>query len=67
VDRVSDEELAAAMAANFDEDGNDLALARWVASMTPEERAQAEANLRACIAEARANLQPKTPRDAGDV
>jgi hypothetical protein len=63
VNRVSDEELAAAMAANFDEDGNDLALARWLASMTPAERAQAEANARAFAAELRATLRPRTRRD----
>jgi hypothetical protein len=53
---------------HFDEEGNDLALAAQLAAMTPEERAQAEANVRAFIAEARANLRPRKRRDgSGDV
>jgi len=46
VSRISDEELAEAMAANFDEYGNDIALARDVAAMTPEQRKRSQDNLR---------------------
>ena len=39
---ISNEELAAALAANIDEDGEDRSLAEWTAQMTPEERRQAD-------------------------
>lgn len=62
---VSMEELEAAMAAGIDEDGNDLRLAQWVASMTDEERRESEENLRRSIEQARASLRKH--RDADDV
>jgi hypothetical protein len=40
-------------------EGNDLALAAQLAAMTPEQRAQSEVNVRAFIAEARANLRAR--------
>lgn len=43
---ISNEELAAALAANFDEDGEDRSLAEWTAQMTPEERRQADESVR---------------------
>jgi hypothetical protein len=64
VHEVTDEELAQAMAESvIDADGNDLALARYVAALTPEARARSEANLRAFTAELRATLRPRQPRD----
>ena len=44
--RVTNEELAAALAAGIDEAGNDLRIAESVAQMTDEERAKSEENLR---------------------
>jgi hypothetical protein len=58
MDRVSDDELAAAMAANYDADGNDLSLIGAERAMTPEQRAQSHANARAFAAELRATLRP---------
>ncbi len=55
---VSDEELWAALAANIDEAGNDLALQRWTESLTPEQRAESAENLRKCIEEARRTVRP---------
>lgn len=53
VTRISDEELAQAMAENVDAEGNDVGLAAWVASWTPEQRAQSAEGLRRWAAEAR--------------
>ncbi len=53
---ITTEELEAAMAAAVDEDGNDLRLAEWVASMTDDERQASEANLRRWLEAARASL-----------
>ena len=65
---MSNEQLAAAMAANCDEQGNDLALAADVAAMTPEQRVQSEANARAFAAELSATLRPvRRGRDDSDV
>lgn len=44
------------MAAAVDEDGNDIRLAEWVASMTPEELSAANANLRRSLAQAQRSL-----------
>lgn len=44
------------MAAAVDEDGNDIRLAEWVASLTDEERRESEENLRRWIEAARKNL-----------
>lgn len=55
----SEEPLDASWVIAFDEEGNDLALAAQLAAMTPEQRAQSEANVRAFIAEARANLRAR--------
>ncbi len=59
----ADSPLTAADIIAFDEEGNDLALAAELAAMTPEQRAQTEANFRAAIAEGRANLRPRTCGD----
>ncbi len=63
VSRISDEELAKAMAANFDEYGNDLALAKDVAAMTPEQWKRSEDNLRRWVEEARACIAAQSERD----
>lgn len=55
----SEEPLDASWIIAFDEEGNDLALAAQLAAMTPEQRAQSEVNVRAFIAEARANLRAR--------
>lgn len=57
----------AAMAANYDAEGNDLALVRAEQAMTPEERAQSEANVRAFIAEGQRTLRPGVRRETGSV
>lgn len=44
--RISDEELAAALAENIDADGNDIGLEAEVAAWTPEQREASERNLR---------------------
>ena len=62
MDRDGDEPLDASWIIAFDEEGNDLALAAELAAMTPEQRARSEANVRAFIAETRANLWPKGTR-----
>lgn len=54
--RISDEELAASMAAQIDADGNDLALDAWVASLSDEQRERAQTNLRDWVAAARQGL-----------
>jgi hypothetical protein len=60
----NDEPLDPSWVAAFDEEGNDLALAAELAAMTPEQRAESEANWRAAVEEARANLRPRlTKRD----
>ena len=66
---ISIEELEAAMASAVDEDGNDLRLAAWVASMTDEERRESEENLRRWVEAARAGLKKKAePSDpSGEV
>ncbi len=56
-DEITTEELEAAMAAGVDEDGNDLQLAKWVASLTEEERRESEENLRRWIRSARGSLE----------
>lgn len=56
---ITTAELEAAMAAGFDEDGNDLRLAAWVASMTDEERQQSEEALGRWIAAAQESLREK--------
>jgi len=53
VTRISDEELAKALAENLDADGNDVGLEAWVASWTPEQRAQSRANVRTWVDAAR--------------
>lgn len=50
VQEVTVEELEVAMAAAVDEDGNDIRLAAWVASMTDEERRQSKEDLRRSLA-----------------
>ena len=62
-DRVTIEELEAAMAANVDEDGNDLRVAEWVANMTDEERRESEENLRRWIEAARKSLRERGRRE----
>lgn len=44
--RVSDEELARALAAALDDAGNDVRLAEHTARMTEDERRQSDENLR---------------------
>ncbi|MBL8741833.1 MAG: hypothetical protein JNK04_12085 [Myxococcales bacterium] len=56
MDRISDAELAASMAAQIDADGNDLALEAWVDSLTAEQRRAAEANVRDWVQSAREAL-----------
>lgn len=53
VTRISDEELAKAMAENVDVEGNDVGLEAWVASWTPEQRAKSAENVRRWVADAR--------------
>ena len=66
-EEISIEELEAAMAEGFDEDGNDLRLAAWVAQMTPEERRASEENLRRFVEEARASLRVTRHEPAEEV
>ena len=61
--RISDEELAKATAANFDEHGNDLALAADVAAMTDEQRKRSEDNLRGWVERARAHIAIQSERE----
>lgn len=49
-------ELEAALAANFDADGNDMSLAEDVAAMSPEDRAESEQNLRVFIEGLRSSM-----------
>ncbi len=62
--RISDEELAKALAENLDADGNDIGLEAWVASWTPEQRERSAENLRAWVNAARKALgtPPDEPR-----
>ncbi len=64
VTRISDEELAKALAKNLDADGNDVGLEAWVASWTPEQRARSHENIRTWISAARREL--KLDRDHRD-
>lgn len=50
------EELERALAANFDDDGNDISLADDLASMPPDVRERSEQNLREWSAAARAAM-----------
>jgi len=59
----NDEPLDTSWIASFDAEGNDLALAAELAAMTLEQRAASEANWRAAVEEARANLRPRAKRD----
>ncbi|RLB55491.1 MAG: hypothetical protein DRJ42_06055 [Deltaproteobacteria bacterium] len=53
---VTDQELADALAAALDTDGNDSRLAKRMAEMTDEARRQSEENLKASLDQARASL-----------
>lgn len=55
--RISDEELAEALAENLDADGHDVGLDAWVSSWTPERRARAEENVRRSIEAAQRQLK----------
>jgi hypothetical protein len=57
VTRISNDELAKALAANLDAEGNDVALDDAVAAWTPEQRARAAENVRRSIEAARQPLQ----------
>jgi hypothetical protein len=59
--KVSDDELAAALAAACDAEGHDRYLAARVATMSEEERRASEANLRRWIETAQASLR-RDPR-----
>jgi hypothetical protein len=62
---VTDEELAAALAAAVDADGNDVRLAEWVASWSDEQRRASEANLRRWMEAARASLENGSTKRRG--
>lgn len=53
---ITAEELEAAMAANVDAHGNDLALERATAAMSPEQRERSDENLCRFIVSARKSL-----------
>lgn len=55
--RISDEELAKALAENIDDEGNDIGLDRWVASWSPEQRARSHENVRTWVSAARRQLK----------
>jgi hypothetical protein len=55
-----DEELDASWIIAFDEKGNDLALEAQLAMMTPEERANTEANVRAFIEKVRPTVRRRS-------
>ena len=57
VDRISNEELEAALAEAVDENGVDQRLAAAVSAMTEEQRHKSEENLRRSIAEARRTIR----------
>lgn len=61
--RASDEELARAMAANVDAEGNDVALEAWVQTWTAAERDQANENVRRSLDAARRQILG----DAGEI
>jgi len=50
------DELSAAMASAVDTEGNDIRLAEWVASLSPEDRRASEDNLRRWLDAARRKL-----------
>ena len=56
VSRISNEELAKALAENLDAEGNDVSLNGWVASWSPEQRSRAQENARRSIEAARQQL-----------
>lgn len=58
MNRISDDELAKALAANIDEAGNDVGLLALVASWTPEQRKRSDDNLRAWVTAARRAMKP---------
>lgn len=63
--RISDEELARALAAAIDEAGNDVRLAEQTAKMTDDERRQSDENIRRWARAAKASLERKPgPRGA---
>lgn len=64
--RISDEELAKALAENLDADGNDIGLEAWVASWTPEQRERSAENVKRLMAELRVHHHEK-PREPGGV
>jgi uncharacterized membrane protein YdfJ with MMPL/SSD domain len=66
VTRISDEELAKALAENLDADGHDVRLQNWVESWTPAQRAQSRENVRRSIETARRQLQDK-PGERSDL
>jgi len=49
------------MAAAVDAEGNDIRLAEWVASLSPEDRRASEDNLRQWIEDARRRLAAEDP------
>ncbi len=51
--RISDEELARALAETLDADGHDVGLEAWVSSWTAEQRARSKENVRRNIEAAR--------------
>lgn len=58
---ITIDELSAAMAAAVDAEGNDIRLAEWVASLSPEDRRASEDNLRQWIEDARRRLAAEDP------
>jgi hypothetical protein len=56
VTRISNDELAKALVANRDAEGNDVGLESWVASWSPEQQARATENVRRSIEAARQQL-----------
>ena len=57
VGRISDEELAKALAERLDSDGHDVGLEAWVRSWTPEQRARSRENVRRSIEAVRRQLR----------
>ena len=55
--RISNEELAQALAANLDDEGKDVGLETWVESWTDAERARAHENLRRSVEQAQRTLR----------
>jgi hypothetical protein len=56
VTRIADDELAQAMAANVDADGDDIGLDAWIQTWTPAEREQADENVRRSLTAARRQI-----------